>query len=61
VQYVHAIHILRVVLLGGLENKPLAKHNAHLQEYRNDSVGPLDGHLKLIGDLDGLIVLWEDA
>jgi hypothetical protein len=55
------VHIFLVALYEGPQNKPLIGPNAHLQECGDDGVGPLDGHPRLIGPSDRLVVLWEDA
>jgi hypothetical protein len=47
--------------LGGPQNQPLTRPNAHLQECGNDIVGAHDGRQRLIGYSNGFAMLREDA
>jgi hypothetical protein len=47
--------------LGGPQNQPLTRPNAHLQQCGNDVVGPPDECPRLIGYSAGFAVLREDA
>jgi hypothetical protein len=58
---VQVVNIFRVAILGGPQNQPFTRPNAHLQECGNNSVGAHDGHPRLLGYLDGFAVLREDA
>jgi hypothetical protein len=55
------VNIFRVAVLGGPQNQPLTRPNAHIQECGNDSVGAHDGRPRLLGYSDGFAVLREDA